>query len=287
MGRPKATRRAPVTRPARPRPDHLGARAAFPGDLRGLANHCKGGALSTYDTTTSAQGSQSGNGGAQEKAQEKAQEATQVAQEKAQQAKGAASSRVRTEVDTRSTQAGEQVQSAAQDARSVGEHLRSQGKDKPAELADKAAERAEQMGDYLKRSDGDTILGDVERVARDKPWAVMAGGLALGVAASRFLKASSSRRYHELESSSNLPARRTDVDRGALGTGAGTYGTPGTPPTAPVAPGVTSPVPGAPERELSLSGGVMPERPETPGATPGATPDATPGAPSAGTRTGA
>jgi hypothetical protein len=110
----------------------------------------------------------------------------------------------------------------------------------------------------------------------------MAGGVALGIAASRFLKASSSRRYHELESSSNLPARRTDVDRGALGTGAGTYGTPGTPATAP-APGVTSPVPGAPERELSLSGGVMPERPETPGSTPGATPGST----SAGTRTGA
>src|SRR3954447_8378178 len=274
MGRPKATRRAPVTRPARPRPDHLGARAAFPGDLRGLANHCKGGALSTYDTTTSAQGSQSGNGGAQEKAQEKAQEAAQVAQEKAQQAKGAARDRVRTEVDTRSTQAGEQVQSAAQDARSVGEHLRSQGKDKPAELADKAAERAEQVGDYLKRSDGDTILRDAERLGRDKPWAVMAGGLALGIAASRFLKASSSRRYREMESSSNLPARRTDVDRGALTTGAGTYGagTYGsapatTPATTPGTPGVTSPVPGAPERELSLTGGVMPERPATPGST--------------------
>src|SRR3954454_1077831 len=257
MGRPKATRRAPVTRPARPRPDHLGARAAFPGDLRGLANHCKGGALSTYDTTTSAQGSQSGNGGAQEKAQEKAQEATQVAQEKAQQAKGAASSRVRTEVDTRSTQAGEQGQAAAKDARWVGEHLRSQGKDKPAELADKAAERAEQIGDYLKRSDGDTILRDVEQFGREKPWAVMAGGIALGIVASRFLKASSSRRYRELESSSNLPARRSDVDRGALGTGtvagpraAGGDGTSPAAPGTPPAPGVTTPVPGAPEREL-------------------------------------
>jgi len=223
--------------------------------------------LSTYDTTTTAPDGQSGASGAQEKAQE----AAQVAQDKAQQAKGAASDRVRTEVDTRSTQAGEQVQSAAQDARSVGEHLRSQGKDKPAELADKAAQRAEQIGDYLKRSDGDTILRDAERLGRDKPWAVMAGGLALGIAASRFLKASSSRRYREFESSSNLPARRTDVDRGALATGAGTYGTtpparPGTPAT-PGAPGVTTPVPGAPERELSLTGGVMPERPATPGAT--------------------
>jgi hypothetical protein len=37
---------------------------------------------------------------------------------------------------------------------------------------------------------------------------MIAGGLALGFAASRFLKASSSRRY---ESSTRLPARRPDV----------------------------------------------------------------------------
>src|SRR3954454_5661162 len=86
----------------------------------------KGGALSTYDTTTSAPGQQSSGASG---AQEKAQEATQVAQEKAQEAKGVARDRVRTEVDTRSTQAGEQVSTAAQDTRSVAEHLRSQGKD--------------------------------------------------------------------------------------------------------------------------------------------------------------
>jgi hypothetical protein len=222
--------------------------------------------LSTYDTTTGAQsGATQGTGGAQQKAQE----ATQVAQEKAQEAKGAARNRVRTEVDTRSTQAGEQAGTVAQDVRSVGEHLRSQGKDKPAEYADKAAQRVEDIGDYLKRSDGDAILRDVERFGRQRPWAVMAGGLVLGVVASRFLQASSSRRYHEMESSRNLPARRTDVDRAAIspgvGAGAGVGGAPSTA-TTPPAPGVTSPVPGAPERELSLSGGVMPERPATPGS---------------------
>ena len=221
----------------------------------------KGITLSSYDTTTAGPaGTSPGNGGAQEKAQE----AAQVAQEKAQQAKGAARDRVRTEVDTRSTQAGEQAQTVAQDVHSVGEHLRSEGKDKPAELADKAAEKVAEIGDYLKRSDGDAILRDAERLGREKPWAVMAGGLALGIAASRFLKASSSRRYHELESSSNLPARRADVDRAAISPASGatvpaTPATPGAPP-APT-PGATQPVPGAPERELSLSGGVVPQRP--------------------------
>ena len=179
--------------------------------------------MSTYDTTTDAP-----NGGAQEKAQ---------------QAKGAARDRVRTEVDTRSTQVGEQAGTVAHDVRSVSEHLRSEGKDKPAEYAEKAAQRVEQVGDYLKRADGDKILRDAEQFGRERPWAVMAGGIVLGIAASRFLKASSSRRYREMETSSNLPARRADVSPGAI---------------SPPAPGVTAPVPGAPERELSLTGGVVP-----------------------------
>ena len=203
--------------------------------------------MSSNDTTTA-------------RAQEKAQDAAGQAQEKAQQAAGQARDRVRDEVDTRSTQFGEQAETVATDVRSVGEHLRSEGKDKPAELADKAAARVADLGDYLKRSDGDAILRDVERFGRQRPWAVMAGGLALGIAASRFLKASSSRRYHEQESSANLPARRADVDRDVIAP------VPATPP-APVA---TTPVPGAPERELSLTGGVMPPRQTGPGAGSGA-----------------
>jgi hypothetical protein len=209
--------------------------------------------LSSYETTTAGPAGGDPDTG-------KAQEAAQVAQEKAQEAKGKARDRVRTEVDTRSTQAGEQAESVAQDVRSVGEHLRSQGKDKPAELADKAAEQVAQVGDYLRRSDGDAILRDAERLGRDKPWALMAGGIALGIVASRFLKASSSRRYHELESSSNLPARRADVDRAAISPASGSATGATAPATSP-APGPTTPVPGAPERELSLTGGVLPPRP--------------------------
>lgn len=209
--------------------------------------------MSTYDT--SAAGEPGATSPDTSKVQEKAQEAASVAGEKAQQAAGQARDRVRQQVDTRSTQAGEQAGTVAQDVRSVGEHLRSQGKDKPAELADKAAERVEQVGDYLKRSDGDTILRDVEQMGRDKPWAVMAGGMVLGIVASRFLKASSTRRYREMESSPYLPAGRADVGGPALSP----------PPATPPAPGTRGPVPGAPERELSLTGGVMPERPVTPG----------------------
>jgi ElaB/YqjD/DUF883 family membrane-anchored ribosome-binding protein len=207
--------------------------------------------LSTYDTSTAGGTGQTERdpGGATAKAQDVAGQA----QEKAQQAAGQARNRVRDEVDTRSTQAGEQAETVANDVRSVGEHLRSEGKDKPAELADKAAARVAELGDYLKRSDGDAILRDAERFGRDKPWAVVAGGVVLGIAASRFLKASSSRRYHEQESSANLPARTADVDRDVL-------------PTPTPAPDATTPVPGAPERELSLTGGVLPPQQSGPGA---------------------
>lgn len=103
---------------------------------------------------------------------------------------------MRTEVDARSTQAGEQVSSQASDIRSVAETLREQGKDQPAKLAEQAADRAERLGGYLQESDADRILRDVEDFARQRPWAVVAGGVALGFAASRFLKASSTDRYN-------------------------------------------------------------------------------------------
>jgi hypothetical protein len=127
--------------------------------------------------------------------QSQVEDAKEQAKEKAQEASGQARDRVREQVDQRSTQVGERVASAAGDARSVGEQLRRQGKDQPARLADQAADRAERLGSYLQESDADRILGDVEDLARRQPWVVAAGGLALGFAASRFLKASSRRRY--------------------------------------------------------------------------------------------
>jgi hypothetical protein len=117
------------------------------------------------------------------------------AQDKAKEAAGEARGRVREQVDRRSTEIGGRVGSSAGDARSVAEELRKQGKDTPARYVEQAADRAERLGGYLERSDGDRIVRDVEDFARRNPWAVAAGGLALGFAASRMLKASSSERY--------------------------------------------------------------------------------------------
>jgi len=143
------------------------------------------------------------------------EQAKEKAQEKAQQAKGQAASRVRDQVDQRSTQAGQQVSTTASDIRSVADQLRDQGKDQPAKLAEQAAQRAETLGDYLQRSDGDTILSDVEDFGRRQPWAVIAGGLALGFAASRFLKASSSRRYESRSTGYTPPTTTRGLTYGA------------------------------------------------------------------------
>jgi hypothetical protein len=148
--------------------------------------------------------SREGGNGAAETAQDKAKEAAAQAQDKAREAADRARGRVRDQVDQRSTQLGEQVGSSAGDARSVAEQLRAQGKETPARYVAQAADRAERVGGYLRESDGDRLLNDAEDFARRNTWAVALGGLALGFAASRLLKASSSNRYRSsLQSSAH------------------------------------------------------------------------------------
>jgi hypothetical protein len=124
-------------------------------------------------------------------------QAKEKAQEAAGQAKEKAGSQLRSQVDQRSTDAGHRVGGLASDVRAVGESLRERGKDQPAKLAEQAADRAERLGSYLEGSDADRILGDVEDFGRRRPWAVIAGGVAVGLVASRFLKASSIDRYEK------------------------------------------------------------------------------------------
>jgi hypothetical protein len=135
-----------------------------------------------------------------EQATEQAREAGQQAGEAVRQAAGQARSRARQEMDNRTNQMGERISSTAQDVRTVGDQLRKQGNEGPARVADQVAERAERAGEYLKGADADRILGDIESFARQRPWAVVAGGLTLGFVASRLIKASSGERYRSSRS---------------------------------------------------------------------------------------
>ena len=144
-------------------------------------------------------------------AQEKAGQLAGQAQEQASQAAGEAKNRLRRQLDERSAQAAEQMNGHASDLRAVSDSLREQGKDGPARAAAKLAGYAEQVGGYLHDRDSDALLADVEDFGRRQPWAVAAGGLALGFAASRFLKASSSRRYASRSSTGRVAPPASSV----------------------------------------------------------------------------
>src|SRR5215218_3669528 len=136
-----------------------------------------------------------GDGGTTEQVKDQVRDKAQMAPDKTRGAFGQARGRLSEQVDQRSTQAGERVAGTASDVRSIAEELRNQGKDAPARLVEQVAGQADRVGDYLKEASGDRLLRDVEDFARRQPMLVTAAGLALGFAASRFLKASSSRRY--------------------------------------------------------------------------------------------
>ena len=168
------------------------------------------------------------------------------------------------------------MSSTADDVRSVAQQLREQGKDQPAKLAEQAADRAERLGTYLKQADGEAILRDVEDFGRKQPWAVMVGGLAAGFLASRFLKASSSRRAATGYQASPNPASANGTTPPvgtvppavpvppAAATSPAPAATPPTPASGGPVPREPGPAPGRPAENVSPTGGVLP--PETPGA---------------------
>lgn len=154
-----------------------------------------------------------------DQAREKAGEAAERAKETAQGVAGQAQDRIREQVDQRSSEAGERVGSTARDIRSVSEALRNEGKENPAKLAEQAADRIDRASAYLRESDADRILDDVEDFGRSRPWAVLAGAAVAGFAAARFLKASSRQRYSTRQGGQS-----------ASGDDAGRELAPGTPP---------------------------------------------------------
>jgi hypothetical protein len=119
-----------------------------------------------------------------------ATQVTQTAQEK-----------LREQVESRSTQAGEQASATAQALRTTGRSLHDEGQDAPARAAEQLAGYVERVGDYLTKTDGERLLHDAEDFGRRQPLAAIGLGLVAGLAASRLLKASSSRRYESRQTS--------------------------------------------------------------------------------------
>ena len=131
---------------------------------------------------------------------------------------GEASFKAREQLDRRSTQAGEQVQSIGKALDAGATQLRSEGQDTPAKLVEEVARRADELGGYLQSAQADRILDDVEGFARRRPWVTAGAGVLAGFLASRFLKASSDRRSVGAQADGRpvLPASQRSLASGGV-----------------------------------------------------------------------
>jgi hypothetical protein len=214
---------------------------------------------------------ESGSADAREAAQDKAHEMAGQAQEKAHAAAGQAQAKLREQLDQRSSQLAAQINGQASDLRSVSDSLREQDKEGPAKVAERLAAYAEKVGGYLHEKDSDALLRDAEDLGRRKPALVAGGGLLLGFAASRFLKASSGRRYSARSAERLTPPRPALPSRTAAGEPRGLR--PDMPGGAPPVPGAVPPAPGA----VTPAPGAVPPAPGAVTPAPGAAPPITPG----------
>ena len=118
--------------------------------------------------------------------------------EAAQQAVTQSKSFVTRQLQSQTSQWGEQIGSVASDLRTVSDQLRSNPTGSiAATYVDQGADAIENLGRYVSDADLDRLLADAETFARRQPLVMAAGLFAVGFAASRFIKTSSARRYYE------------------------------------------------------------------------------------------
>jgi ElaB/YqjD/DUF883 family membrane-anchored ribosome-binding protein len=133
--------------------------------------------------------------GVRERAASTVQQAASATQEKAVELRSKSADQLREQLNTRTNGVGSQARSVAQALRQSGQNLRGEGNAQAAGITEGAAERVEQLGRYLEQVDGDQMLRDAERFARQRPWLLAGIGLLSGLVASRMMNASSERRY--------------------------------------------------------------------------------------------
>jgi len=138
---------------------------------------------------------EAGREGLAGQASAKVEDAASVAQEKVTELREEGSVRLRDQFDQRSTATGQQVRSLAEALRRSGNDLTIEGNGNAAQLTGQAAERLERVGRYLEEKTGDDLMRDIETFARRRPWLLAGLGALAGMAAARFVKASSEQRY--------------------------------------------------------------------------------------------
>jgi hypothetical protein len=104
---------------------------------------------------------------------------------------GTAQQQVGTQVDSQLGRGADMLDQVSRAIRQSGEQLRG---DQPqiASLADTAAQQVDRAGQFLRQTDFQGVVRGAEDFARRQPAVFLGGALALGLVASRFLKASPS-----------------------------------------------------------------------------------------------
>jgi hypothetical protein len=95
------------------------------------------------------------------------------------------------QISTQKEHAAGSLDAVAQALRQSGDQLRSKQQEPLANLAGTAAQRIEDFSGYVRNTDVNDMIRDVEAFARRQPAAFLGGAFTLGVLAARFLKSSS------------------------------------------------------------------------------------------------
>ena len=136
------------------------------------------------------------SGVVKDRMQQEAERLGREAQQTAAEVKERGSVKASEQLDQRTNQLGRQTKSLAEALRRTGRDMKLQGEvDGVDRLTGGVADRLERVGGYLEEARGDDMLRDAERFARQHAWLVAGSAALAGLVASRFLKASSERRY--------------------------------------------------------------------------------------------
>jgi len=138
-------------------------------------------------------------------------EVTEEARAQVDQAAGQARGWLAKEVDRRSTEAGEQISTVAQDAGSFAELLGNHEKPLAAKVFRQVASSGDRLGAYLSSADAERIRSDAESFGRRQPWLIGLSTIALGFTAARLLRASDlerAKRREAMRSAASHPHHR-------------------------------------------------------------------------------
>lgn len=130
-------------------------------------------------------------GQAAQQVQQAATPITEQVQETAGQVADQAKQQAIRQVSTQKEHAAGSLDAVATALRQSGDQLRSSQQEPLANLAGTAAQHVEQFSGYLRNTDVQAMIRDVEQFARRQPAAFLGGAFTLGVLAARFLKSSS------------------------------------------------------------------------------------------------